>query len=86
MTFHRIESGGDNRDYAQRLGPRRCAVIGNGRNDVEMPETAVLGIAVLRPEGTHARALAAADVVARSILEALALLAEPTALTATLRA
>jgi soluble P-type ATPase len=59
--------------------------IGNGRNDVAMLEAAALGIAVLGPEGTAGGAVAAADVVARSVQEALALLTEPRALTATLR-
>ena len=67
------------------LGARRCVAIGNGRNDAGMLAEAALGIAVVGPEGASAEAVAAADVVCRSILEALDLLAEPRALAATLR-
>jgi soluble P-type ATPase len=84
-TFRRVETGVDKRDYVERLGADTCVAVGNGRNDVPMLEAVALGIVVLGPEGTAAEALAAADVVARSVQEALALLTEPRALTATLR-
>jgi soluble P-type ATPase len=67
------------------LGASRSVAVGNGANDAEMLAAAALGIAVIGPEGASARALAAADVVCRSITEALDLLADPRALTATLR-
>jgi len=84
--FRRITSGDDKVNYVQRLGPHKCVAVGNGRNDAPMLKTAALGIAVIGPEGAHARAVAAADVLTRSVEEALALLADPRALTATLRA
>jgi len=84
--FRRITSGNDKVNYVQRLGPHKCVAVGNGRNDAPMLKTAALGIAVIGPEGAHARAVAAADVLTRSVEEALALLADPRALTATLRA
>jgi soluble P-type ATPase len=59
--------------------------VGNGRNDVLMLRAAALGIVVVGPEGASARAVEAADVVAGSMPHALALLAEPAMLTATLR-
>lgn len=67
------------------LGARRCVTIGNGRNDAGMLAEAGLGIAVMGPEGASTEAVAAADLVCRSILEALDLLGEPRALAATLR-
>lgn len=67
------------------LGPSRCVAIGNGANDVLMIRTAALGIAVVGPEGASGATLAAADLVCRTITEALDLLAEPLALAATLR-
>jgi P-type E1-E2 ATPase len=67
------------------LGASSCVAVGNGANDASMLEAAALGIAVIGPEGASAGALAAADVVCRSIVEALDLLAEPRVLTATLR-
>ena len=59
--------------------------IGNGTNDVLMLEHCSLGIVVLGPEGTSGAALRAADVICRSIEEALDLLLSPQALVATLR-
>ena len=67
------------------LGASRCVAIGNGSNDAGMLAEAALGIAVVGPEGASAAALAAADIVCRSVLEALELLDEPRALAATLR-
>lgn len=70
----------------RKLGPHRCAAIGNGSNDAPMLAEAALGIAVIGPEGASGAALAACDLVCRSILEALDLLLEPRTLAATLRA
>ena len=67
------------------LGRDRCAVIGNGANDALVLEAAALGVAVLGPEGTSTAALRAADVVCRSVADALDLLLDPQALAATLR-
>jgi P-type E1-E2 ATPase len=83
--FERIDYGHEKRACVDRLGARRCAAIGNGRNDVAMLSAAGLGIAVIGPEGASLQALAAADVVCASVLEALALLSEPARITATLR-
>ena len=69
----------------EELGPEGCAMIGNGANDVPALEAAALGIAVLGPEGASAEALAAADVVCLSILDALDVLVDERALVATLR-
>jgi len=67
------------------LGRDASVAIGNGANDVPALQAAALGIAVLGPEGASADALAAADVVCLSILDALDLLLDERALVATLR-
>ena len=67
------------------LGALRCAAIGNGANDAAMLAQAAVGIAVIGPEGAAPVTLAAADLVARSINDALDLLLEPRALAASLR-
>lgn len=72
--------------YLFVLGPQRAVCIGNGRNDVDMLRAAAMGIAVINAEGVAGEALAAADVVCRSIGDALALLQQPKRLLATLRA
>ena len=71
--------------YVERLGAERCACIGNGRNDRLMLKAAALGIAVIGREGSAAETLAAAQVVATHINDALDLLLNPLRLTATLR-
>lgn len=68
-----------------QLGPGQTVAIGNGANDARMLAAAVLGIAVLGPEGLATAALQAAVVVAGSIEEALDLLLCPKRLVATLR-
>ncbi|HXF97501.1 MAG TPA: HAD family hydrolase [Gaiellaceae bacterium] len=79
-------TGADKVRVLERLGAERCAAIGNGANDAGMLAAAALGIAVVGPEGAAGSALRAADVVCRSILEALDLLRDERALVATLRA
>ncbi len=83
---HRISTGADKRAFLHALGPRRCAAIGNGNNDVAMLDAAAVGIAVIGPEGASAAAVAAADVVCGSVLDALELLLDERVLIATLRA
>jgi P-type E1-E2 ATPase len=80
-----VVTGDDKARYVAELGAERCIAIGNGANDAAMLEAAILGIAVLGPEGAASSALRAADVVCASILDALDLLLDERALTATLR-
>lgn len=72
-------------DYVCRLGADQTVAIGNGRNDRLMLADAALGIGVILDEGACSATLAAADVVCRSIEDALDLLLFPLRLTATLR-
>lgn len=71
--------------YIERLGTRKTACIGNGRNDRLMLKEAALGIAVVQGEGAATETLLAADVVCPDILSGLALLRDPLRLKATLR-
>jgi soluble P-type ATPase len=81
----KARSGEDKVRQLDRLGPSRCAVIGNGANDVLALGAAALGIAVIGPEGASSAALRAADVVCMTAVDALDLLLEARALAATLR-
>jgi soluble P-type ATPase len=81
----RVDDGRQKLQLVERLGAERTIVIGNGANDAFALEAAGLGIAVVGPEGASTAALAAADVVCRSILDALDLLLDERALCATLR-
>lgn len=67
------------------LGAAQTVAIGNGANDALMLKECAIGIAVLEVEGTSLAALTSADIVARSITEALDLLLNPLRLVATLR-
>ena len=85
VSAKRISRGREKADFIDRLGPEACAAIGNGRNDAEMLGLACLGIAVVGPEGASAAALRNANVVCRSILDAIDLLLDEKALASTLR-
>jgi P-type E1-E2 ATPase len=89
LTADRLKPGGHEReqkaDYVRTLGAHKVVAIGNGANDVDMLKTAALGIAVIGREGAAFEALAAADVVAHDIFDAIGLLVYPTRLIATLR-
>lgn len=82
---HVVGSGEDKRRVVEELGAERCIAVGNGRNDVPMLRAAALAIVVVGPEGAAGDAVAVADVVCRSSVEALALLLDERVLTATLR-
>lgn len=73
------------RALVERLGAARTVCIGNGRIDRLMLAAAAVGIVVVEAEGAAVPALLAADIVCRSIGEALDLLLHPLRLTATLR-
>jgi soluble P-type ATPase len=87
-TLHIITSGAEAEQkeaYVQALGPDSVICIGNGANDRLMLKVARLGIAVLEGEGSATCAILHADIVARSIYDALGLLMVPQRIVATLR-
>src|SRR2546428_6498668 len=80
-----LAGGGEDRAkaaYVRRLGPGRVVGIGNGRNDRLMLRVAAVGIAVVQAECASTEAVAAADLVARSVIDALDLLLQPRRLVA----
>lgn len=81
----RVSSREQKRAFMASLGTERCVAIGNGSNDVPMLRDAALGVAIIGPEGASTAAVAAADIVCRSVLEALDLLSDERVLIATLR-
>lgn len=76
---------GEKLAVVQELGPERVVAIGNGANDALALSSCAVGICVLGPEGAARSALESADVVVHSVTDALALLADPARLAATLR-
>jgi len=69
----------------EQLGPAGTVAIGNGANDARILAAAVLGIAVLGPEGLATIALQSAEVIVGRVEDALDLLLWPQRLIATLR-
>jgi soluble P-type ATPase len=67
------------------FGAAYTAAIGNGMNDESMLREAALGILVVGQEGAAVRSLLAADLVVRSIEDALDLFRIPRRLVASLR-
>ena len=81
----RAATGEDKLRVLNEWGHDRSAVIGNGANDVLVLDAAALGFVILGPEGASTAALRSADVVCASAADALDLLLDPKALSATLR-
>lgn len=72
-------------NHIQNFDSNRVIAIGNGRNDRLMLKEAALGIAILQEEGASTESIFAADLVCKSINEALDLLRNPKRLIASLR-
>ena len=81
-----IRTGADKAAFVRRIGGHGTVAIGNGRNDEAMLHASRLGIAILGPEGAAGPTLGVADVVCRSITDALDLLLDRRTLVATIRA
>ena len=71
--------------FIESIGAEHCIALGNGLNDALMLRVAKLGIAVLQEEGLAQACLLEADVLVRSMPEALRLLKDPKRLISTLR-
>ncbi len=83
VMIRTIRTGHDKKHFVQAQSG--VIAIGNGRNDVEMIQEALIGIAVIGPEGCSVELLKAANLVVGDINSALDLFLKPNRLTATLR-
>lgn len=83
-TFPRPDAAGCKLEIVERLG-EHVMCVGNGYNDVLMFDHAAFTVAVIEREGTFAGLLSHADVVTRSINDALDLILKSNRLRATLR-
>ena len=72
-------------NYINSVGAKKCACIGNGRNDSLMLKEAALGIVVSGPECMSMIAARSADIAASDIAHALGLFTHPIRLMTTLR-
>lgn len=89
VTLHILEPGSETSQkqaYAEALGLKATAAIGNGSNDAAMLEAVVLGICILGPEGASTKAALNSHLLIKNILEGLDLFLNPQRLKATLRA
>ena len=73
------------KEFVQQLGPDSVIALGNGNNDRLMLKIARLGIAVCLAEGCAQDAIAAADILVMSPIDAIKLLETPNRLKAILR-
>lgn len=88
VIVHTFPSGSA-KDYKKEIvksfGPKHCAAVGNGRNDELMLKEAALAIAVMDQEGMCGKLFKEADLVVRSMEDALDLLLYPSRIIAGLR-
>ncbi|BDY11719.1 HAD family hydrolase [Hydrogenimonas cancrithermarum] len=75
----------EKRSYIESLGAETCVAVGNGNNDMQMLESAALGIALIGFEGCSTQALLKSDIVCTGIEDALELFIHSKRLVATLR-
>jgi soluble P-type ATPase len=72
-------------EFLKTINPEKTVVIGNGNNDQLILKETCLGIGVLGEEGMAVSAMKHADLVVKSIADALDLFMKPKRLMATLR-
>jgi len=71
--------------YIDALGKEKCVAVGNGNNDSNMLQHAILGIAIIGDEGCATTTLMQSDISCVKIADALELLLNEKRLIATLR-
>ena len=72
-------------DVVKSLKAANCVAIGNGFNDIEMLKLTKLSFATINRDGCNAKLLSIADIVFKSICDALDALIEPRVLISLLR-
>jgi P-type E1-E2 ATPase len=85
MTFPNEDSGFYKKEIVRKLGGRNTLCIGNGYNDIPMFKEAILSIAVIEGEGASSKLILNADIVTKSIIDAIKLILDENRMKATLR-
>lgn len=85
LTFPKENAGESKKDIVKKLGGEKTLCVGNGFNDIPMFKESILSIAVLEGEGACGKLLVHADIVTRSIIEALEIILNKNKMKATLR-
>jgi len=71
--------------FIKDIGASNTVAVGNGQNDCAMLQEAVLGIAIIGPEGACGKTITSADIVVHNIIDGLNLLLNSKRITATIR-
>ena len=85
LTFPKENAGLSKKEIVRKLDGHKTICIGNGYNDIPMFKEGILSIAVIEGEGACGKLLINADIVARSIVEALNIVLDENKVKATLR-
>lgn len=85
LIFPNENTGQHKKEIVKKLNGHRTACVGNGYNDIPMFKESILAIAVIEGEGANGKLLSHADIVTRSIIDALNILLNENMVKATLR-
>lgn len=85
LTFPSERAGASKKEIVMELDGNKTICIGNGYNDLPMFKECILSIAVIEGEGAYGKLIANADIVTRSILDALDIVLNKEKVKATLR-
>ena len=85
LRFPKENAGESKKDIVKKLGGEKTLCVGNGFNDIPMFKESILSIAVIEGEGACGKLLVHADIVTRSIIEALEIILNKNKMKATLR-
>ncbi len=85
LTFPSDKAGAYKKEIVMKLDGKKTLCIGNGYNDLLMFKECILSIAVIEGEGAYGKLIANADIVTRSILDALSIVLNKEKIKATLR-
>lgn len=85
LTFPKENTSEFKKKIVKELNGKKTICVGNGFNDVSMFEEAAISIAVIEGEGASGYLLRHADIVTRSILEAIEIILNKDKIKAVLR-
>lgn len=85
LTFPKENAGESKKGIVKNLGEEKTICVGNGFNDIPMFKEVVISIAVIEGEGSSGKLLVHADIVTRSIIEAIEIILNEDKMKATLR-
>lgn len=85
LTFPQENAGLEKKKIVDGIGAANTLCVGNGFNDIPMFKIAALSLAVIEGEGASSQALMTAEIVCRSIIEAMDLILDSDRMKATLR-